>query len=63
MSIYTATIYFDEFEIIKHSGNDLESLFVWMLTQAQGKFGNLSGKITNNRTKIIEKEFRIAAHE
>ncbi|KTD52370.1 hypothetical protein Lrub_0002 [Legionella rubrilucens] len=63
MSAYTAKIYFDDSEINRHSGNDLDSLLVWMLTQVQGKFGNLSGEITNNRTNLIEKQFRVAAEE
>ncbi|KTD58959.1 hypothetical protein Lsan_2459 [Legionella santicrucis] len=63
MFTYTAKIYFDDFEITKHSGNNLESLFIWMLTQAQGELGNLSGQLTNNRSHLIEKEFQTCAYD
>ncbi|HAT8803722.1 hypothetical protein DI119_15440 [Legionella pneumophila] len=63
MFTYTAKIYFDNFEITNHSGNDLDSLFIWMLTQVQGKFGNLNGQITNNQTHLIEKEFRTCSYD
>ncbi|WP_133138075.1 hypothetical protein [Legionella rowbothamii] len=63
MFTYTAKIYFDDFEITKRSGNDLESLFIWMLTQAQGKLGNLSGKVINNKSHLVEKEFQACAYD
>ncbi|PJD91547.1 MAG: hypothetical protein CK426_00390 [Legionella sp.] len=55
---YTAKIYFDTCEIKTRSGNQLNELYVWMLAQVQGKFGNLHGQIINNKTHLIEKEFR-----
>ncbi|HCJ1069205.1 MULTISPECIES: hypothetical protein [Legionella] len=63
MFTYTAQLYFDNIKINNRSGNDLDSLFVWMLTQAQGKLGNLNGKITNNKTHFLEKEFRTCAYD
>lgn len=63
MFTYTAKIYFDDFEIMNRSGNDLEVLFIWMLSQAQGELGNLSGQITNNKSKLIEKEFQACAYD
>lgn len=62
MFTYTAKIYFDEFEINQNSGDNLESLFIWMLTQEDGKFGNYSGQITNNKTHVTEKEFRTSSY-
>ncbi len=58
MFTYTAKIYFDDIEIKQSSGNNLDSLFIWMLTQQDGEFGNYNGQITNNKTHLIEKEFR-----
>ena len=63
MFTYTAKIYFDDFEIDKCSGNDLDSLFIWMLSQEHGEFGNLNGQITNNQTHEIEKEFRTSSYD
>lgn len=63
MFTYTAKIYFDDSEITKRSGNNLESLFIWMLAQAQGQSGNLSGQITNNKSKILEKVFQACAFD
>ncbi|STX41478.1 Uncharacterised protein [Legionella donaldsonii] len=63
MFTYTAKIYFDNFEITTNSGNKLESLFIWMLAQVQGKHGNLSGQVMNNKTHLIEKEFRACAYD
>ncbi|ASQ46365.1 hypothetical protein clem_09070 [Legionella clemsonensis] len=60
---YTARLYFDNSEITTCSGNNLESLFIWMLTQVQGKFGNLHGQITNNKTQAIEKKFRTCSYD
>ncbi|WP_133137450.1 hypothetical protein [Legionella rowbothamii] len=63
MLTYTAKIYFDDFEITKHSGNNLESLFIWMLTQVQEELGNLSGQITNNKSLLVEREFQTCAYD
>ncbi|VEB36742.1 Uncharacterised protein [Legionella sainthelensi] len=62
MFIYTAKIYFDNIEINQSSGNNLDSLFIWMLTQQKGEFGNYNGQITNNKTNQIEKEFRTSSY-
>jgi hypothetical protein len=58
MFTYTARIYFDDIEIKQSSGNNLDFLFIWMLTQQEKEFGNYNGQITNNNTHLIEKEFR-----
>ncbi|KTD61344.1 hypothetical protein Lsan_1845 [Legionella santicrucis] len=62
MFTYTAKIYFDDIEINQSSGNNLDSLFIWMLTQQKGEFGNYNGQITNNKTHLIEKEFRTSSY-
>ncbi|MDR3504396.1 MAG: hypothetical protein P4L79_17650 [Legionella sp.] len=63
MFTYTATIYFDDVEITTCSGDNLESLVVWMLAQAQGQLGNLSGQITNNKSHLVEREFQACAYD
>lgn len=63
MFTYTAKVYFDTFEIANRSGDNLELLFIWMLSQVQGKFGNLSGKLTNNKTHFIEREFCTCSYD
>lgn len=55
---YTAKVYFDKDEIAQESGNDIEELYNWMLIKAQGKFGNFSGEIMDNKTGKIVKGFR-----
>lgn len=55
---YTATIYFDEGEVAKESGNNVDDLYNWMLLKAQGKFGNLNGEIIDNKTGKVVKRFR-----
>lgn len=47
MFTYTAGIYFDDIEIKQSSGNNLDSLFIWMLSQQEREFGNYNGLITN----------------
>lgn len=57
---YTAKIYFDEGEVAHESGNDIDELHNWMLTKAQGKFGNFNGEIIENKTGKVVKAFRKA---
>ena len=63
MLTYTARLYFDVSEINSSSGNDLDSLFIWLLAQAQGKSGNFNGQVINNKTNSVEKEFRTTPHD
>lgn len=55
---YTAKIYFDEEEVAQEMGNDVDELYNWMLTKAQGKFGNFNGEIIDNKTGTVVKGFR-----
>ncbi len=63
MFSYTATTYFSMNEINQDSSNDLEDLFITMLARCQGKFGDLSGMIKDNRTHQIIRSFRMCATE
>ena len=55
---YIAKLYIDKDEIDHESGDDLDELYNWMLVKAQGKFGNLSGEITDTKTHKVVKAFR-----
>lgn len=55
---YTARLYSDNNEIEHNSDDDLERLHNWMLVKAQGKFGDISGEITDNQTHKVVKRFR-----
>lgn len=55
---YTAKIYFDEEEVAHESGDDIDELYNWMLTKAQGKFGNFNGEIIDNQSGESVKSFR-----
>jgi hypothetical protein len=57
---YTARIYFDEGEVDHEDGENVDALYNWMLSKAQGKFGNISGEITDNKTGKVVKSFRKA---
>lgn len=57
---YTARIYIDKEEIAHESGDNADELYEWMIIKAQGKFGNLHGEITDNKTGEVVKAFRKA---
>ncbi|RAP38557.1 hypothetical protein B1207_01350 [Legionella quinlivanii] len=58
MFIYTAKIYVGAQEVQNNTSDDLEQLFIWMLTQVQGKTGDYHGHIINNSTNEIIRNFR-----
>lgn len=55
---YIAKIYFDDDEVAHESGDDIDELYNWMLMKAQGKFGNFSGEIIDNKSGKVVKGFR-----
>ena len=55
---YTAKLFSDLQEIEQNSDNDLEKLHNWMLARAQGRFGDISGEITDNNSNKVVKRFR-----
>jgi len=55
---YVAKIFVDDEEVSHESGNDVDELYTWMLANSQGKFGNLSGEIIDNKTGKVVKSFR-----
>lgn len=57
---YTARVYFDDEEIVDNTGDNLEELIAWMLSQAEENFGNYRGEIIDNETKKVVHSFRHA---
>lgn len=55
---YSAKIFIDGSETEYNSGDDLEKLYMWLLTAAQGKFGDVSGEVVDNKTQKVVKKFR-----
>jgi hypothetical protein len=60
---YTAKLYFNEKEINHESGDDVDALYTWLLTKAEGKFGNTSGEIIDNKTREVVKTFKKSPSE
>ncbi len=58
MFIYTAVVSISGKEIQRSSGDDLDFLLTWMISQAQEKEVRYTGYIINNNTKKIVKRFR-----
>lgn len=54
---FTATVYCKEERIATQTGNDLEQLYIWMLTQVNGSFGAVHGEIIDNRTNKTIRTF------
>lgn len=55
---YTARIYLEKDEVEDSSGDDLDELYAWMLSRAEGTFGNIHGDIIENATKEVVRQFR-----
>ncbi|MHB1949792.1 MAG: hypothetical protein ACYCQI_16970 [Gammaproteobacteria bacterium] len=60
---YVAKIYFGSEEISNQSGNDVEALYVWMLTQANGNPSDIHGEIIDNETSEVIRRFRKSPSE
>jgi len=58
---YTAKIYMGDNETTESTGNNADDLYTWMLTQAQGKFGDIHGELIDNNTRAVIKRFRKSA--
>lgn len=55
---YMAKLYFGDRETIDESGDDVEQLYVWLLTQANDKLGDVHGEIISNDTQEVVKKFK-----
>lgn len=58
---YSAKLYFDDELIKQKDGDDVAKLQVWLIAEAEGKLGNLNGKIIDNKTHKIVKCIQHAA--
>jgi len=55
---YIAKIFFGDRETLDKSGDDAEQLYIWMLTQANGKMGDVHGEILDSETQKVVRKFR-----
>ncbi|KTC77085.1 hypothetical protein [Legionella brunensis] len=55
---YTAKIYSDCEEMAQKTGNDIEELYVWMLTYDNGGGCGTHGEIIDNITQEIVRKFK-----
>ncbi|MHB1949694.1 MAG: hypothetical protein ACYCQI_16470 [Gammaproteobacteria bacterium] len=60
---YVAKIYFGSKEISNQSGDEVEALYVWMLTQANGNPGDIHGEIIDNEIGQVVRRFRKSPSE
>ncbi|WP_131782818.1 hypothetical protein [Legionella gresilensis] len=58
MFTYTATVYFGPHIINTKSSDNLDALFIWMLTEGDKNFGEASGQIINNLNLEVVKQFK-----
>lgn len=63
MATYTAKIFFDERETNQKSGDDLEALYIWMLSQVHGEAAHYNGFIYDNETEEIVRKFNTSSME
>lgn len=57
---YTAKVYFDNDEMVENSGNDIDMLIEWMQSQAEAKYGDIKGEITDNKAHQIVKSIQFS---
>ncbi|ASQ46881.1 hypothetical protein [Legionella clemsonensis] len=55
---YTAKIYSKDAEIERKSGDDVEELYLWMLTYVNGKGCGTHGEIFDNITEEVVRTFK-----
>lgn len=63
MNRYTATIFLQDEILAEKQGDDIEFLFVWMLTHEKAANGRVQGKIVDNQTKEQVREFKTRSME
>ncbi len=60
---YTATIYCGEEIIAYKHGEDIEELYLWMLTHVNEKFGSARGEVLEIKTHTVVRQFRKSSLE
>lgn len=60
---FIANVYCKEERIATQTGDDLDQLYAWMLTQVNGHFDEIRGEIIDNKTNETVRTFRKAPIE
>lgn len=60
---YLAKLFIGDLETLEKSGDNLEELHIWLLTQASGKLGDVHGEVVDSTTQEVVKQFRKCAPE
>lgn len=56
--LYTAQVFLGDRLMAEKEGDDIDKLFVWMITQAKNDAGRYHGSIINNETQDVIRTFR-----
>lgn len=56
--LYTANLYVGESIVSSKEGDDENALYEWLLTKAQGVFGDVRGEVVDNKTSKIVQRFK-----
>ena len=54
---FTAIVYCKNEKIATQTGNDIDQLYAWMLIQGSSHFGEIHGKIIENKTQKTIRTF------
>ena len=55
---YTAKIYFENGDILENYGDNIKQLIIWMRSQAQFRFSQISGEIVDNKIHRVIKNIQ-----
>lgn len=56
---YTAIIYIEKtIEILRKTGNDIDELFIWIVTEATQSTDDLHGKVIDNKSHKTIRKFQ-----
>ncbi|MBA2650554.1 MAG: hypothetical protein H0U75_13370 [Legionella sp.] len=60
---YTATIFYEEEILAYKQGDNVEELYLWMLTHAHGHPGSIRGEIMELKSSTVIRKFRKSSTE
>nr|WP_028372230.1 hypothetical protein [Legionella lansingensis] len=55
---YTAKVYSEDAEVAQKTGDDLEELYIWMLTYNNGHGCGTHGEVIDNQTQEVVRTFK-----
>lgn len=61
--LYTAKVFSGNEQFAERVGNNVDELYIWMLIEVNGNFGDIHGEVVDNATKERIKAFRKCAIE